>query len=394
MIGTSDREDRLKILFLPGWYPSEVKGSGGRFIREHAKAVSLFDDVVVVYAYNSPQEEVKGLYSVSEGMEDGVYTVRIRYRSPSPVGQSPISRLLRSWATLSYLHRFIRRWRPDVIHAHVYSAGVLGVVAGRLHGIPVVITEHWSWFVLRRLTWERRLAARLTMRRARMVLPVSEHLKKHMEEYGLEATYRIVPNVVNTQLFHPEADWRQHGDGTKRLLLVAVLSDQKGIMELLRALKQVREKRHDFSLDIVGERANQQTTRDYERVSRELGLDAVVEFHGAKPKQEVAQFMKRCHFFVQPSLQETFGIVYVEAMACGKPVIACDIPGPNEFITRDVGILVPPGDTDALAKAIDFMLDHWGDYSSDKIAEYARARFSYEVVGKKLDDVYREVIEK
>ena len=117
-----------------------------------------------------------------------------------------------------------------------------------------------------------------------------------------------------------------------------------------------------------------------------------MRFHGAKPKEEVAEFMKRCDFFVQPSLWETFGVVYIEAMACGKPVIACDIPGPDEFINGDVGVLVPPKDVDALAKAIEFMLDHSGDYSSEYIANYVRERFGYEVVGKRLDEVYHEVV--
>jgi len=85
-----------------------------------------------------------------------------------------------------------------------------------------------------------------------------------------------------------------------------------------------------------------------------------------------------------------FGVVYIEAMASGKPVIASNIPGPNEFITKDVGILVPPKDVKALAEAIDWMLSHHRDYSPEKIASYARERFSQEVVGGKLDLIYRE----
>jgi glycosyltransferase involved in cell wall biosynthesis len=172
---------------------------------------------------------------------------------------------------------------------------------------------------------------------------------------------------------------------------VANLSEQKGITYLLQALKQVAEKRTDFSMDIVGEGTKGARREDYEGMSRELGLEPTVKFHGAKPKEEVATLMKECDFFVLPSLGETFGVVYIEAMACGKPVIACDIPGPNEFINRDVGVLVPPKNTVALAKAIDYMLDHYMGYSSDRIANYAREMFSHETVGKKLDEVYREV---
>ncbi len=380
----------LKILFLPAWYPSETSPLSGVFIREHAKAASLYNDISVIYAYHSPNHKVKGLYQASEALEEGIRTIRVRYRCPSDKGDSFVSRLLREWSTFSYCRRFMKQgWKPDIIHAHVYSAGVLAVILGRLYHIPVVITEHWTWFVLHQLTWERRLAARFALNRARVVLPVGEDLKRHIESYGIKNSFQIVPNVVNTQLFYPSPS--QDKDGKKRLLLVAHLSPQKGIPYLLQALKQVTEKRNDFILDIIGEGAKGATTEEYEEIANELGLEQVVKFYGAKPKEDVAEFMRNCSFFVQPSLWETFGVVYIEAMACGKPVIASDIPGPNEFINQDVGIMVPPKDVNALAKAIDFMLDHYKDYSSEKIANYATERFSYKAVGKKLDKIYHEV---
>jgi glycosyltransferase involved in cell wall biosynthesis len=157
---------------------------------------------------------------------------------------------------------------------------------------------------------------------------------------------------------------------------------------LLEALSLISRRRKDFALDIVGDGPYK---REYEELTRKLGLDGTVKFHGVRTGVEVARFMMDCDFLVQPSLWETFGVVYIEAMACGKPVIASNIPGPNEFINADVGILVPPKDVDALAKAINFMLDHHGDYSSEKVSRYARERFSCEVVGRMLNEVYEEV---
>ena len=382
----------LKVLFLAAWYPSEVSPLSGIFVREHAKAASLDNDITVMYAYRSPGHKVKGLYEVTEAVEEGIRTIRIRYRSPSARPDSSISRLLRQWSTFSHLRHFMEEgWRPDIIHAHVYSAGVTAVILGRLYRIPVVITEHWSGFVLDQLTWERRLAARFAMNRAKVVLPVSEHLKRRIEAYGIDNDFRIVPNVVNTELFYPSPN-EDKEDGKKRLLLVANLFPQKGITYLLQALKLVRGKRSDFSLDIIGQGIKGARTEDYEEITRGLGLEDVVNFRGARPREEVAEFMRNCHFFAQPSLYETFGVVYIEAMACGKPVIASDIPGPDEFITENVGILVPPKDVKALAEALEFMLDHYTDYSAEKIANYARERFSYEAVGKRLDEIYREVV--
>lgn len=141
---------------------------------------------------------------------------------------------------------------------------------------------------------------------------------------------------------------------------------------------------------IVGDGPNKQ---EYEQLTEALGLSDVVQFHGLlQTKPEVAKFMRQCDIFVLPSLVETFGAVLIEAIACGKPVVATDSGGPKEIITDEVGRLVPPGDPDALAKALDYMLDHSEDYPSQRIAEYARERYSYQVVGKELERVYKAIL--
>ena len=119
-----------------------------------------------------------------------------------------------------------------------------------------------------------------------------------------------------------------------------------------------------------------------------------MKFHGLKTKKEVAEFMKKCDFFVQASLYETFGVTYIEAMACGKPIVATNLPVLRELVNKEKGILVPPRDVNALVKAIDYMLDHYQNYSSERISEYIKRNFSYKVVGKKLDDIYREILKE
>lgn len=123
-----------------------------------------------------------------------------------------------------------------------------------------------------------------------------------------------------------------------------------------------------------------------------MGLDKVVKFHRLKLKSEVAEFMRKCNFFIQPSLYEPFGVVYIEAMACGKPIVATRLPVLQEKINSDVGILVPPKDIETLTNTIDYMLDNYQNYSSAKISQYAKENFSYEVVGKKLDEIYRKIM--
>lgn len=418
---------RLKVLFLPAWYPSETNPVEGIFVKEHAKAASLFNDIVVLYAYGDPSPGLKGLYRVSEDVEDGIRTIRVRYggilfrtkrwlaerlvrktkrqsgsaqHSTASRAGGALSKPIRIFSTVvGYLlyygsifatfRKLVREgWRPDVIHAHVFTAGVPAVILGKFYKIPVVVTEHTTNVATHSLGSLEQKRLRFVMERAQIILPVSDDLRRAIENYyGIKNKFCVVPNVVNTEVFYPltfRAENKEHSK--KRMLLLANLIPRKGIPYLLEALSQVKDIRQDFIMDIVGDGPNR---AEYEELARNLGLGNIVKFHGRQP--QIISFMRDCDFFVLPSVYENFGVVYIEAMACGKPVIAANAGGPKEIVTEDVGILVPPKDVEALAHAIEHMLDNYTNYSPRKIAQYAGERFGYEAVGNMLDKVYREV---
>ena len=429
---SSNRDkQRLKVLFLPTWYPSEGNPVGGIFIKEHARAASLYNDIVVLYAYPDLSPQPKGLYRVSEDIEGGIRTIRVRYGGilayyakrwlaafPKPaknqgdVGKSdsksnPALSILKKPLRISFFiagdliycwsifaaFRKLRKggWKPDIIHAHVYTAGVPAVLLGRLYKIPVVITEHWSGFPRRLLKVKDKIMARFAMNRVKLVLPVSDNLREAIEKYGIKSTFRVVPNAANIEMFSPLSNESRKNSVTKRILMVAVLTPVKGVPYLLEALHRTKEKRQDFVLDIVGDGPNRS---EYEKQVNELGLGDMVKFHGLKTKEEVAGFMRQCDFFVLPSLWENLPCVLIEAMSSGVPVIATDVGGVNEMIDEKVGVLIPPKDVEALEKAIQHLLNNYSSYSPREIAEYANDKFSYEAVGKQLDVIYREVLVK
>ncbi len=380
---------RFKILHIAGWYPSKKNPVAGVFVREHVKATALYNDVAVLYS-EGVEPGIHGWYQIEDSIEEGIRVLRLRYRK-SPVPKTTYFIYL--WVMFQAFRKLVKEgFRPDVIHAHVYWAGAPAVLLGKRYGLPVIITEHFSGFPRGLIRGVEKLKAKFAFEQADIVCPVSENLRRHIESYGIRARFQVVPNVVDTSLFYPAED-KGHAreDSKKRLLLVGFLIPIKGVPYLLEALTRLREKRDDFMLDIVGDGPNR---AEYEELSRKLGLQDIVCFHGSKAKQEVAKFMRRCDIFVLPSLFETFGVVLIEVLACGKPVIATEIGGVNEIITKEVGLLVPPGDSKALADAIDYMLDHYQDYSPGKISQYAKENFSYEVVGRKLDEIYRKIIKE
>lgn len=387
-IESMESKKRLKILFIAALYPTAQEPVRGIFVREHAKAVAMYNDVRVI-SFADSSISLTSLYEISESVEEGIKTFRIRSKK-SPIPK--MKRFMRWWA-VTQLFRNMRQegWQPDVLHAHFYSAGVPAVLLGRHYRIPVVISEHWSGFARQKLGRFKKALARFSMNRASIVLPVSEDLIGHIQFYGIRNKFRAVPNVVDTEIFYPSLDRNPTKAEPKKILTVALLSPIKGIPFLLQALAQIKQRRQDFCLDIVGDGPNR---AEYEAMVADLGLEGYVAFHGLQPKQEVARFMRCCDFFVLPSLWETFGVVLVESMASGKPVVATDVGAVSELVNGEVGLLVTSADADALGNGIEHMLNHCKSYHPEKIADYARENFSYGAVGKLLDQIYRESCQK
>ena len=376
-----------KILFLPSWYPSKEDPTNGIFIKEHAKAVSLHNEVVVLYNEGHDKNLKKIWHIISDKKENGIRTIRIKdKKSLIP----KISYFFYLWSIKQAFKKLLGQgWKPDIIHAHIYIAGVLAVLLGKKYKIPVIISEHFSWFPRHKLSSFDRIRAGFAMKRAKIILPVSKNLKEAIESYGIKNKFKIVPNVVNFQIFYPCLYHSR--ENKKKILFVGVLRPVKGVPYLLQSLSQLKQKRQDFVLDIIGDGPNE---NEYKELVQKLAISNFVRFHGLKPKEEIAKFMRNCDFFVSSSLWENLPCVLIEAMASGLPIVASKVGGVPEIINKKVGVLTPPKDVDELAKAIDYMLDHYKDYSPQRISEHAKSKFSYETVGKTLDQIYREIAHK
>jgi glycosyltransferase involved in cell wall biosynthesis len=383
------KEGRLKVLFLTVWYPTAQNPVAGIFVREHAKAVALYDDVVVVHLAGV-RADPRGLWRMEretdEALCQGLETYRLWHRR-SPIPRT--SYLLYLWAAFRAFQRLRRRgFCPDVIHAHVYAAGVPAVLIGTAHKIPVVVTEHFSGFLRRTLDKRQLCEARMAFGGSRLVMPVSRVLQEAIESYGIGATFYVVPNVVDTSLFRPASSAHKDG-GAKNLLAVGRLQspDRKGIGYLIAALGLLKAIRCDWHLDIVGDGSGKGS---YEGTARELGLAESITFHGIQSKENVAALMRRADVVVVPSLVETFSVVAAEALASGTPVVASRCGGPEDLITDEVGMLVPPGDAGALCEALDHMLDHLENFPPDEISRYAARRFGRARVGAQLHTIYEQ----
>lgn len=383
--------ERFKILFLTPWYPSRDQPVLGVFVREMAHAARLRNEVTVLHAVG-PDRSLANRWQLDEETDpvltQDIPTYRLHWQ---PWLVPPRNYCAYSSAVLAAVRLLGRRgFTPDVIHAHVYPSSVAALMVGKLYRKPVVLTEHSSDFPRRSLSSMYSRSVPFVLSRMDCIMPVSAALQSAIEAYGVTARFRVVPNMVDTRTFYPEQP-AQTVDKSKRLLFVGLLepTHNKGVPHLFQALAQISRTRTDWRLDLIGDGP---TRAEYERLAADLAIADRVKFLGVRTKPEVAQAMRHCDFLVSASLHETFGIVVAEALACGKPVIVTDCGGPAEFVSEEVGLIVPPGDVVALAQAINQMLDRHHTYQADRLAQFAQERFSPEAIGEALDRVYREVL--
>lgn len=365
----------MKVVFLARWYPHKYDPMFGLFVQRHAEAAALYDDITVVYVH--PDANAKTKYDIERTQENGVDTIRIYYKKAG--------KLCSAWRYYrACLKGLELAGKPDLIHVHVLTR--MGLVAYReqlLHGTPYVITEHWSRYLPGNdfSGWLRKRLTRKVVRHAKCLTTVSETLAQAMQSHGLDHPhYQLLPNVVDTNLFKPIP----HRNDLPKIVHVSCFEDKsKNISGLLEALKLMKDKGEAFQAVLVGEGMDLEAMKQN---AVELGLTDRVRFTGLLQGQSLVDELATGDCFVLPSHYETGGIVLLEAMACGLPVVATRVGALPEIVDENNGVLVEPGNAQALAKALS-KLDP-SRYNSEQIRKQVVERYSYETVGKLIHQLY------
>jgi glycosyltransferase involved in cell wall biosynthesis len=334
---------------------------------------------MVVLVDEGPSNDVRGLITLSEERDGDLRIVHLAYRPKA-------LRVAYLLGTLRVARRLSREGTPiDLLHAHIHRMGWPAVLAGVVLRRPVVISEGSSEWPRRLMTPARLRRAQIAFRRAALVCPVNRRLQEAIESYGIRARFRIVPNAVDTRVFHPTE--MRHGGSSIRLVNVALHVEVKGLDFLLRAFASVAAKRPQLTLDLVGEGP---LTPTLKRLADELSVAERVSFAGAASPAEVADRLRASDVFVLSSHSENLPLAVLEALCCGLPVAATDVGGVHEAVGED-GALAPSGDADALAAAVEEVLSSLGDIDRADIARRAAARWSFEAVGGVWDEIYRSL---
>lgn len=386
-----------KLLVLTSTYPRWKDDPEPGFVHELCRRLTADFDVRVLcpHAPGAPSHETM----------DGIEIVRYRYAPESLetlvnnggiVGNLkrarwkgllvPFFLLGQLWATW----REIRRWQPDVVHAHwLIPQGLIIAllkIADR-RTPPFLVTSHGAdLFALRS---QPLLALKhFVARQAAAVTVVSHAMKEELKRMGVETSIGVASMGVDLRTrFTPPATVATRS--LTEILFVGRMVEKKGLRYLIAAMPEVLSRHPDAHLTIAGFGPEMQ-----ERLAqvRSLSIEDKVTFLGALPQNELPGLYRRAGLFVAPFVQATngdqdgLGLVLVEALGCGCPVLVSDIPASQDVANGIPGIKRIPGIRNgslgkAIAECLDTIEEHW--HAVEGANGILKDRFDWKSVAKK-----------
>lgn len=380
----------MHVMFIPSWYDNNRNKVHGSFFREQATKLQE-NGVKVTVAYNeiwplTLMGKVKEKIGLCFNVEKGLRTYR--YKNYNFIPKHPLMfNIFDKRMEKLYKEVVKKEGKVDVIHAQSSLwGGISAAYIAQKYNIPLIITEHSS--VKRgkyvRESYYKRIID--SYKSADTIIAVGNGLKKEIEELTNRKDIKVIGNLVDLSLFDIRDIKRESDEFI--FFSVAFLEGEKGFDTLIKAFSK-KFKNEKVRLVIGGDGSQRAWL---EGIAKSECIENQITFTGTLSREEVASWMNKCHAFVLPSRYETFGVVYIEALASGKPVIGTFNGGAEDIVTKDVGILVEIDNIKDLSNAMDYIRKNNKEYEAYKLRKYCTENFSANVIVKKIINVYKEVL--
>ena len=379
----------MHIMFIPSWYSNVRNKVHGSFFKEQALELQKAG-VKVTVAYNEVWpltmlgkiHEEKGLkYNV----EDGLKTYR--YKNYNYIPKNPLMfKVFNKRMEKLYKEIVKKEGAIDIIHAQSSLwGGISAAYIAEKYNIPLVITEHSS---VERGPYVKKSYIPFicdSYKKAQKVITVGNGLKNEIESLSGRQDIEVIGNLVDLSKF----TIKKRIKNEKFIFFsLAFLEAEKGFDTLIKSFaKKFKDK--EAVLYIGGDGSQRSWL---EALTVENGVKDQIIFLGALSRDDVSKWMNKCDCFVLPSRYETFGVVYIEALASGRPVIGALNGGAEDIINNLNGYLIPIDDIDILAEKMIEVYDNIESYDEEEIRIDCLKRFSPKVIVNKIISVYKEVL--
>lgn len=388
-----------KILILPSWYPTEDNCISGIFFREQALALNRTKYSVSVLApphFHNPyllhQRFRRRKMGLDIKQDKGMSTYRWYGWNWIPYPHIlKLVFILRAGEKI-FQEYVANSGKPDIIHVHsAFPSGILANQLKKKYDIPYLITEHSSQIAKGSIRPWLKLLVSNVYHHADHRIVVSPKLGEMLEtQYNKKFhTWSYIPNIVDQRFISFSGLNKCDSNPTFRFLNIGFLIEIKGQIDLIHAFAKGFQGNQNVELRIGGVGPMQ---RDLEQLVEDLDIQAQVVFLGQLSREQVLNEMQLADVFVLSSHFETFGVVLIEALACGKCVVATACGGPECIVNKQNGLLVSTHNPDELAVAMQQIRRSYSSYNPTEIRNDCLARFGESVVIDQLVETYNDVL--
>lgn len=285
------------------------------------------------------------------------------------------------------LERYIKKFgKPDLIHVHsCLYMGELAIYASLKYKIPYVVTEHSSGYFRKIYNQQQLDITRSIFENSNANIAVSKKMANYLSKniYS-DKEWNVIPNIVDSNFLSTELLNKKNKKF--KFLNVAFMNENKKQLNLIKAFEKLKNSGvDDIELILVGDGEEKITLVNYVNVHEIKD----VLFLGKKNRKEISEIMIHCDCFVLSSQFETFGVVLIEALASGMPLISTKCGGPEDIVNESNGILVEPDNVEELTLAMRELKNSIQNYNKIDLRKECEEIYSESSILKKLSKLYQ-----
>jgi glycosyltransferase involved in cell wall biosynthesis len=382
------------ILWLASWYPNRTDHFTGDFIQRHAKAVAIYNKIIVIHVVKTNEKFFSGKTFEEITSENNLTEHIIYYRCNISIGF--LNKIVSLYRYLKIYRKAILKYKNEnniepFAHVHVpLKSGLAALWLKRKFNFQFAVTEHYGIynnivdesFSKKKFTF-RKLVKKI-IKQSAVFIPVSNYLGDAVNKMVIAKPYTVIYNTVDTKLFffNPKIEKKQRF----RFIHVSGMESLKNVEGIINATQSLSKKRNDFELIIVG-KLNDDI---YSLAKQKNLLDKVISFTGEINYPEVAEQMQMAQSLILFSKTETMSCVAAEAICCGLPVIATNVGGIPEVINNSNGFRVQSENEIELEQAMNTMIDNYDEFDRKNIELTAHEKYSYKNIGKQITELYQK----
>ena len=385
----------MKLFIIPSWYPTEIHPESGSFFRDRASILQKNGIEIII---GSPvTHSLKDFFRFSH---NNTIQVDINGELPTYLLESinifpKMEKLFFMRYKKSAINIFNKLLEahglPDLvmIHSSLWAGGALGEILNK-NDIPFVLTEHLKEFLIPNgfSTFQKNIIHNTYSMASQILLsssPLKNAISKNFNTH--KSKLNLLPNPVDENLF----TLRKVPNINPQFIIVCIslFRPEKRIDLVLESFNNLVHSGIKAKLKLIGDGP---LKHEIENKIQKLGISDLVELPGYLSQKRIIDELHNSHFLVLPSDIETFGMVLVEAQACGLPVVATDCGGPKDIVTAESGILVTPGSVSELAGGMQKLIRSFDEFDPSEIRNSVIQKFGQQSYAESIINITTNLI--